>query len=91
MPQEISELLKKRREQLGLSKRVVARLADVSPPTIALAESGSLGTVGTLERHLEALGCELRAVPAKSLSDMRADLEKLGYERRNVLELRGCR
>ena len=58
----ISDQLRSRRERARLSYAEVARRAGITAPTVAAAESGRLGNVGTLALHLGALGLELRAV-----------------------------
>jgi DNA-binding XRE family transcriptional regulator len=55
--------LREIRERLGLTKRALARLADVSPETIANAEAGKLLRPFVAERPRQRLGDQARRSP----------------------------
>ncbi len=70
--QEISQQLRDRRHQLGLSLSQLARRADTSAPTLSRYENGwSRFEVATLQKLATALGCELvvRLEPKETQSE----------------------
>ncbi|MGV8019201.1 MAG: helix-turn-helix domain-containing protein [Ignavibacteria bacterium] len=58
--QEIGNKIKNRRNELGLTQLVLARMADVSLNTLYLLESGRMNvSLKTLEKILDILGLEI--------------------------------
>lgn len=57
---KVGNKIKKRRNELGLTQPVLARMADVSLNTLYLLESGRLNaSLRTLEKILDVLGLEI--------------------------------
>ena len=57
---EVGNKIKNRRNELGLTQPVLARMADVSLNTLYLLESGRLNaSLKTVEKILDVLGLEI--------------------------------
>jgi len=58
--QEVGNKIKNRRNELGLTQPVLARMAEVSLNTLYLLESGRMNaSLKTLEKILDILGLEI--------------------------------
>lgn len=57
---ELGKIIKKRRNELGLTQPILARMAEVSLNTLYLLESGRLNaSLKTLEKISDVLGLEI--------------------------------
>jgi transcriptional regulator with XRE-family HTH domain len=73
----IHKLIKRGREESGLTQAMVATLADVPRSQLQILEKGGNVTRETLEKVLSAIGMSLAVISRDDIARMREALEEL--------------